>query len=71
MDSLGQWRKGIEDALMVMDGLQARQSRALRDHAEWLEEHERAMRVHDRAMAQLDERIEKLLSAMGVNDRAH
>ena len=45
MDGLDQWRKEIEDALTVMGGLQARQGRALREHSEWLEEHERAMRA--------------------------
>jgi hypothetical protein len=48
MDGLDQWRKEIEDALTLMGELQARRGRALRDHAEWLEEHERAMRAQER-----------------------
>jgi hypothetical protein len=67
-----QWKKDVDDALAVMGGLQARQGRALREHSEWLEEHQRAMaRIQASIEAQqaagraTDARIEKLVSAIG------
>jgi hypothetical protein len=67
-----QWKKEIDDALAVMGGLQARQGRVLREHSEWLEEHQRAMQEIDRRIAALiaageatDARIDKLVSGMG------
>jgi L-lactate utilization protein LutB len=60
-----QWRKEVEDAMAVMGGLQARQGRVLKDHSEWLQSHDLAMRQHQEAMALLDSRIDKLVSSMG------
>jgi len=67
-----QWKKDVDDALTVMGGLQARQGRVLKDHAEWLQEHDRTMaRIEASIAAQVaagkatDERIEKLVSGIG------
>ncbi len=69
----------LRDAFTVMSGLEARQSRMLKDHAEWLAGHDMAMaelrrsgEKHDREMTEirengkkLDERIAALVSAIG------
>jgi hypothetical protein len=62
MDGLDLWKKEIEDALTVMGGLQAR---VLADHAERLQTHDRAMAEAVERDARIDERIEKLVSAIG------
>jgi hypothetical protein len=63
-----QWKKEVEDALTVMGGLQARQGRVLKEHSEWLQEHDRTMARIEASLAEqaaagkaTDERIEKLL----------
>jgi len=67
-----QWKKEVDDALAVMGGLQARQGRVLKEHSEWLQEHDRAMaRIEASLAAQVaagketDERIDKLVIAIG------
>jgi len=67
-----QWKKEVDDALAVMGGLQARQGRVLKEHSEWLQEHDRAMaRIEASLAAQVaagketDERIDKLVSGIG------
>ena len=67
-----QWNTGVDDALAVIGGLQASQGRVLKDHSEWLQEHDRTMaRIEASLAAQVaagnatDQRIEKLVSAIG------
>lgn len=62
----------LRDAVTVTAQLEARQSRALREHTLWLEEHDQAvkvhdqaMKVHDQAMKDLDARIASLVSGFG------
>jgi hypothetical protein len=59
----------LEETAVVMTHLQARQAEMLRDHAEWLQGHDRAMAEIRKADADrgraLDERIDKLVSAVG------
>ena len=69
----------LRDAVTVTAELEARQSRALRDHTAWLEEHDLAMKAHDASMKAhdlamlefrengkiLDRRIADLVSAFG------
>jgi hypothetical protein len=50
--------KELEEASIVTAHLQARQASILKDHSDWLQS-------HDRAMTALDDRIEKLVSAIG------
>jgi hypothetical protein len=71
--------KELRDAVTVMTGLEARQSRLLRDHSEWLVGHDKAMtelresgEKHDREIAELrdngkelDGRIANLVSGIG------
>ncbi|MBZ5724430.1 MAG: hypothetical protein LAP87_05480 [Acidobacteriia bacterium] len=65
--------KELQETAIVMAGIQSRQAAALKDHAEWLIAHERAMaeirengRKADERNRQLDERIEKLVTAIGA-----
>jgi hypothetical protein len=60
-----QWKKEIEDALTVMGGLQARQGRALREHSEWLESHQKVMQKHEEWLQSFDQRMDKLVVAIG------
>jgi uncharacterized coiled-coil protein SlyX len=55
----------LRDAVTVTAQLEARQSRVLREHGEWLESHDRAMKEHDARMKSLDERISSLVSGFG------
>ena len=63
----------LRDAVTVTANLEARQGKVLREHGEWLAEHEAAsrehaerMREHDAAMKDLDVRIERLVSGFGA-----
>ena len=65
LPSLQTARKELEETAIVMSGIQARQAALLKDHAEWLQEHDRAMtEARERGKA-TDERIDKLVSAIG------
>jgi hypothetical protein len=72
MPNLEQAIKELQETAIVMSGIQSRQTALLKDHAEWLEAHDRAMARHDKEMAEarergreLDERIAKLVGAIG------
>ncbi len=55
----------LRDAVTVTAEMEARQSRALKDHAVWLVEHDRAIQEHHENMKTLDGRIAALVSGMG------
>ena len=55
----------LRDAVTVTAELEARQSKALREHSMWLEEHDRAMKDHNLAIEDLDTRIASLVSGFG------
>ena len=55
----------LREAVTVTAQLEARQSRALKEHSDWLVEHEKAMREHDERMKTLDARISNLVSGIG------
>jgi uncharacterized coiled-coil protein SlyX len=55
----------LRNAVTVTAELEARQSRALKEHTEWLVFHDKAMREHDDRMKTLDERIVGLVSGIG------
>jgi hypothetical protein len=72
MPDLQQAIKELHETAIVMSGIQSRQAALLLDHAEWLQAHDCAMARHDKEMAEarergreLDERIAKLVSAIG------
>ena len=65
--------KQLQDASVVMAQLEARHAVMMKDHAEWLVAHDKAMARHDRDIAEmrerdklLDERIDKLVSGIGA-----
>jgi hypothetical protein len=64
-----QTMKELQDTLTVVVGIQARQAELIKGHGEWLQEHDRAMarlEKEDRKRArEIDERIDKLVSAIG------
>jgi hypothetical protein len=55
----------LRDAVTVTAQLEARQSRLLKDHTEWLVSHDKALREHDDRMKIVDERIGRLVSGVG------
>jgi hypothetical protein len=57
--------KELEETAIVMSHIQARQTEAIRNHAEWLEAHEKAMTQSRERGDRTDARIEKLVSAIG------
>ena len=64
--------KELQDTLTVVVGIQARQVELIKGHGEWLEDHDRAMARLEKELAEdrkrgreIDERIEKLVSAIG------
>jgi hypothetical protein len=72
MPDMQQTIKELQDTLTVVAGIQARQAELIKGHGEWLQEHDRAMArwekesAEDRKRArEIDERIDKLVSAIG------
>ena len=64
--------KSLQETSIVMSGIQERQATAIREHAEWLVAHDKAIvemrelgRKTDERLAGLGERIDALVSAMG------
>ena len=55
----------LQDTLTVMAGIQQRQAAVVKDHTEWLVQHERAMTEMREAARRTDERIAALVSAIG------
>lgn len=67
-----QAKKDLEDAMIVMAHLEKKAGERIREHGEWLVEHEKSMRDHDRQIAEqrefgkkVDERINNIVSAIG------
>ena len=59
-------RKEIEDSLVVMAQLEARQSQMLKEQAAYMVEYEKRLRESDRRNNDIDKRIADLVSAGGV-----
>jgi hypothetical protein len=57
--------KELEEAAIVTSHLQSRQTAMLKDHAEWLQSHDRAITDIRENGRMTDERIEKLVNAIG------
>jgi len=55
----------LRDAVTVTAQLEARQGRVLKEHSEWLESHDRAMKEHRELTKELDRRIADLVSGFG------
>ena len=60
----------LRDAMTATAHMEARQSRALKEHSEWLQEHDKAIaasrRDFDERMESLDKRISDLVRAFGA-----
>jgi uncharacterized coiled-coil protein SlyX len=61
----------LRDAMTATAHMEARQSRALKEHSEWLSEHDKSIvasrREFDDRMKALDKRISDLVSAFGAS----
>jgi hypothetical protein len=57
--------KELQETAVVMSGIQSRQAALLKDHAEWLHSHDLAMTEARERGREIDERIAKLVSAIG------
>ena len=66
MTPIEQARKEMDEALVVMAHLETRQSNLLREQAEYLASHESRIRQQEERSRVLDERIDKLVSAIGA-----
>jgi hypothetical protein len=62
---LQQALKELQETAIVMSGIQSRQAALLKDHAEWLHSHDLAMTEARERGRETDERIAKLVSAIG------
>jgi formate dehydrogenase maturation protein FdhE len=69
--ALEQARRELEDALIVTAHLATRQSNLLREQAEYLATHEQRIQKQEEHGRTLDERIDKLVSAIGEWIRRH
>ena len=65
--------RDIQDTLTVMAGIQARQAQALKEHAQWLEDHDLTMKAVDERLDQISKNLELLsdliLKGRGGNGR--
>jgi hypothetical protein len=65
MPDIAQAIKQLEETATVMAGIQSRQAAMLKDHAEWLQAHDKAIGDARALGRETDERIEKLVIAIG------
>ena len=63
--------KQLQETVIVVAGLQARQAEVLKGHGEWLEQHQRAMAKHeewlarhDVVMAEIDDKLNGLIAVV-------
>jgi len=56
----------LEDSFIVMTHLETKQSRMIKEQAEYMAGHEARLREADQRNREVDLRIEKLVSAIGV-----
>jgi septal ring factor EnvC (AmiA/AmiB activator) len=59
-------RKELEDSLVVMAHLEARQSQMIKEQAEYMVQYEKRLRESERRNNDIDKRIADLVSAIGV-----
>ena len=76
MEAMEKAHKELEDSFIVMTHLETRMSQFLREQAEYIAGHEARLREHEARLREqeqrdriLDERIEKLVSAIGEMTR--
>jgi hypothetical protein len=61
--------KELQETAIVMSSIESRQAGVLKDHGEWLHDHDKAMTEIREAGRKTDERIEKLVIAIGEFSR--
>jgi hypothetical protein len=59
--------KQLQDTVIVMAGLQARQAAALKDQSEWLEQHHKFVVKHERVMAEIEDKLNGLIGYVDGN----
>ena len=52
--------KQLQETAIVMAGIQARQAEAIKDHAEWLQAHDRAMLELDARMVRHERNLDRI-----------
>ena len=57
--------KELQETAIVMSGIQSRQAELLKQHGEWLHSHDLAMTQARERGRETDERIDKLVIAIG------
>ncbi len=65
VNRLEQARRDLEDAMVVMAHLEKNAGERIKEHAIWLLDHEKGIAEQREFGRRLDERIEKLVSAIG------
>jgi len=64
--------KQLQETAIVMAGIQARQAEAIKDHTEWLVQHDQAMLRHEAIMARVElglaEATDKLNALIDIVD---
>jgi hypothetical protein len=64
-DAIKEAIKELQETAVVMSGIQRCQAELLKEHSEWLVSHDKAMIDIREVGRQTDERIAKLVSAIG------
>jgi hypothetical protein len=59
-------RRELEESFIVMTHLETKQSRMIKEQAEYLAGHETRLREAEQRNSEVDVRIEKLVSAIGL-----
>jgi len=66
LKTLADANREVQDSLVVISHLEARQSRLIKEQAEYLASHELRLRQSEQRNHDADTRIEKLVSAIGA-----
>jgi len=59
-----QWKKNLDEAVLITTATELRHAKMIEDHRAWLESHSLAMLEHDRAIDKHDEQMEEIRMAL-------
>ena len=59
-----QWKKNLDDAVLVTTGLVLKHADIMKDQQAWLESHTLAMLEHNRAIQRHDEQMREIRTAL-------
>jgi hypothetical protein len=62
-------RRDLEDAMVVMAHLEKGQSERLKEHAQFIAQHEAAIKRHDLQMAEFDDKLNGLIDIIDRQQR--